>query len=191
MAFKGFRRRMMVPFDMAVSFIAGQTLAYGAKKQLKENDSKMLNKPFLISFCWMVFIYAPSAMFFYHGWTAWNLMYIFDPDKNNVLTAVCIWLDCTIINLIMVYSFWLGHAWIKRQQEKKLLITIGISLIGLIVFLVATYSRGFSIGSYTEWKNNIAPSFWGHTVMWANAVIAVIDFGSMYLVYRYFSKAKA
>lgn len=180
----------MVPFDMAVSFIAGQTLAYGAKEQLKKEESKILNKPFLISLSWMVFVFAPSVMFFYQGWTAWNVMYVFDPDKRNVLAAICIWLDFIVLSLIMVYSFTLGHTWIKRQQEKKLLITIGIVLIGLFVFLAVTYDRSFNIGSYAEWENNTAQPFWGHTVMWAIAVIGIIDGGSMYLVFRYLRRTK-
>lgn len=180
----------MVPFDMAVGFIAGQTLAYGAKEQLKKEESKILNKPFLISMSWMVFVFTPSVMFFYQGWTAWNVMYVFDPDKGNVLAAACIWLDCTILNLIMVYSFTLGHTWIRRQQERRLLITIGIVLIGLFVFLAATYDRSFYIGSYAEWENNAAQSFWGHTVMRALGVIAIIDGGSMYLVFRYLKRTK-
>ncbi len=178
----------MVPFDMAVTFIAGQTFALGAKKQLKEEKSTFLNKPFLISFLWMTLIYGPSAMFFYHGWTAWNLMYIFDPDKHNLLSAVCIWLDCTILNIIMICSFYLAGNWIKSSKESKVKFTIVVSLIGLIVFLGVTYSRGFYIGSYTEWKNHTAPSFWWHTVMWANVVIGIIDFGSMFLIFKYFRK---
>ncbi len=179
----------MVPFDMGVSFIAGQTLAYGAREQLRKEESRILNKPFLISLSWMAFIFAPSALFFYQGWTAWNVMYVFDPDKRNVLAAACIWLDFAALNLVMVYSFSLGHTWIKRQQEKRLLVTIGVALIGLFIFLSVTYDRSFNIGSYAEWESNTAQSFWEYTVMRRSlAVIGIIDLGSMCMVYRYLRK---
>ena len=46
----------MVPFDMTVSFIAGQTLALSAKKQLKKEESLFFNRPLYISLLWMVLL---------------------------------------------------------------------------------------------------------------------------------------
>jgi hypothetical protein len=90
----------MVPFDMAVSFAAGQTLSYSARQQLKEEKAFLFNRPHFISVLWMALLYAPSAMFFYHGWTAWNIVYIFDPDKTVLKDAIFIWLDCAVLALV-------------------------------------------------------------------------------------------
>ena len=62
----------MIPFDMSVSFITGQTLALSAKRQLVSEPDLLVNRPLMISLLWMSLLYAPSAMYFYHGWTAWN-----------------------------------------------------------------------------------------------------------------------
>ena len=79
----------MIPFDMSVSFITGQTLALSAKRQLAHDDNLLVNKPLMISLLWMSLIYAPSAMYFYHGWTAWNSVYIF-----NSTLAIWDWSPC-------------------------------------------------------------------------------------------------
>lgn len=192
----------MVPFDMTVSFIAGQTLALSAKKQLKKEESLFFNRPLYISLLWMVLLYAPSAMFFYHGWTAWNIMYIFDPYpppvKDPTLgSSILIWLDSTILTLIFMGGFALAHKWIRKSREKLAIIVPIIAALALIIFLAITYHRGFTVTSYTEFKASVdeglkltwgGNSFWGSNVFWANVVIMFIDFGSLGYLYYWFNK---
>ena len=134
----------MVPFDMTVSFVAGQTLALSARKQLKEEKSYLFNRPMIISLLWMVLLYTPSAMFFYHGWTAWNIMYIFDPYppptmEPTLSSSVLIWLDSTVLTLILIGGFALGHYWIKRERAKLTIIVPAIAAIALIAaFFIIT-----------------------------------------------------
>lgn len=192
----------MIPFDMTVSLVAGQTLALSARKQLRKEESLFFNRPLYISLLWMVLLYAPSAMFFYHGWTAWNIMYIFDPyppplKDPTLSSSILIWLDCTVLTLIMMGGFALAHSWIRKGKEKLAIIVPVISAIVLIIFLAITYHRGFNVTSYTEfmtlpdeglkfvWEGN---SFWGHDVFWANFVIMFIDFGPLAYLYYWFNR---
>lgn len=192
----------MVPFDMAVSFIAGQTLALSGRKQLKKEESLFFNRTLYISLLWMVLLYAPSAMFFYHGWTAWNIMYIFDPypppAMNPTLSSsILIWLDSTILILIFMGGFALAHNWIRKGRERLAIIVPIIAALALIIFLGLTYHRGFTVTSYTEFKVSIdegleltwgGNSFWGSNVFWANVVIMFIDFGPLLYLYYWFNK---
>lgn len=192
----------MIPFDMTVSFVAGQTLALSARKQLKNESSLFFNRPLYISLIWMVLLYAPSAMFFYHGWTAWNIMYIFDPypppaKDPTLASSILIWLDSTILTLILIGGFALAHNWIRKGKERLAIITSVIAVLVLVLFLAMAYHRGFIVASYTEfkaladeglrfsWGGN---SFWGHEVFWANAVIMFIDFGPLAYLYYWFHK---
>ena len=192
----------MVPFDMTVSFVAGQTLALSARKELKGEESLFFNRPLYISLLWMVLLYAPSAMFFYHGWTAWNIMYIFDPYppplKDPTLgSSILIWLDCTALILIMMGGFALAHNWIKKGKEKLAVITPIIAVLALVIFLALTFHRGFTVTGYTEFMTTVdegvkftwgGDSFWGHNVFWANFVIMFIDFGPLIFLYYWFSR---
>lgn len=192
----------MVPFDMTVSFVAGQTLALSARQQLKKEESLFFNRPLYISLLWMVLLYAPSAMFFYHGWTAWNIMYIFDPypppaKDPTLLSSILIWLDCTMLTLILMGGFALAHSWIRKGKEKLAILIPIIAVVALVLFLAMTYHRGFTVTSYTEFKASVdeglrftwgGHSFWGHNVFWANAVIMFIDFGPLVYLYYWFNK---
>ncbi len=192
----------MVPFDMTVSFVAGQTLALSAKNQLKKEDSLLFNRPLYISLLWMVLLYAPSAMFFYHGWTAWNIMYVFDPypppAKDPTLgSSILIWLDSTVLTLVLVVGFALAHSWIKKGKEKLAIIVPVVVALALILFLALTFHRSFTVTSYTAFKASVdegikftwgGDSFWGHGVFWANVVIMFIDFGPLVYLYYWFHK---
>lgn len=192
----------MIPFDMTVSFVAGQTLAFSARKQLKKEDSLFFNRPLYISLLWMVLLYAPSAMFFYHGWTAWNIMYIFDPyplpaKDPSLGSSILIWLDSTILTLIFIGGFTLAHSWIKKGKERLSIIFPIIALLSLGFFLALTYHRGFTVTSYTAFKDSVdeglkftwgGNSFWGHKVFWSNVVIMFIDFGPLGYLYYFFNK---
>ncbi len=190
----------MIPFDMTVAFVAGQTLALSARKQLNKDESLFFNRPLFISLLWMVLLYTPSAMFFYHGWTAWNIMYIFDPypppTKDPTLSSsILIWLDSTILTLIFIAGFTLAHRWIRKGRETLPIIVPIIAALALVLFLAITYHRGFTVTSYTELEATVdqgvkfawgGKSFWGHDVFWANVVIMFIDFAPLtYLYYRF------
>ncbi|MEK7825784.1 MAG: hypothetical protein AAB266_05105 [Nitrospirota bacterium] len=192
----------MIPFDMTVSFVAGQTLALAARRQLKKEESLFFNRPLYISLLWMVILYAPSAMFFYHGWTAWNIMYIFDPyplpaKDPTLASSILIWLDCTTLTLILMGGFALAHTWIRKGRERLAIISPIIAVLALVLFLAITYHRGFIVTSYAEFKASVdeglrftwgGNSFWGHDVFWANAVIMFIDFGPLAYLYYWFNK---
>jgi hypothetical protein len=52
----------MIPFDMCVSFFAGQSLAPSARCQLTHNRNLLVNRPLMISLLWMSLIYVPASL---------------------------------------------------------------------------------------------------------------------------------
>lgn len=210
----------MIPFDMSVSFVAGQTLALSARRRLVDEPSTWVNKPLMVSLLWMTLIYAPSAMFFYHGWSAWNSVYILKdvsgggpPEypgfgSNRLFwESVLIWLDCTVLVGIFYTAFMLAHKWIRAGQAKKAThasILVAVLLVGYCAltfdrsFVVTTYegwerlkALGIQFGDIFTWKGHGGATFLGHQVFWANAVVAFIDFGPLVYLYYRFSRPVA
>jgi hypothetical protein len=210
----------MIPFDMSVSFVAGQTLALSARRRLADEPNIWVNKPLMVSLLWMTLIYAPSAMFFYHGWSAWNSVYILkdvsgggSPDypdfgSNRLFwESILIWLDCTVLVGIFYTAFALAHKWIRAGEVKKATracIFVVVLLVGYCAltfersFVVTTYESwerlkalGIQFGDIFTWKGHGGTMFLGHQVFWANAVIAFIDFGPLAYLYYRFSRPAA
>jgi hypothetical protein len=209
----------MIPFDMSVSFITGQTLALSARRQLAHDNNLLVNKPLMISLLWMSLIYAPSAMYFYHGWTAWNAVYIFRsvpitgafPEYpafeswRLLLESILIWLDCTVLIALFIGAFMLGHRWILARQEKRIIIACVVAALALLAYLLLTYERSFLVTTYEtferltqqpislsdvlSWRGFGGNTFFGHSVFWSNVVIAFIEFGPLIYLYRKFSRA--
>jgi hypothetical protein len=208
----------MIPFDMSVSFITGQTLALSARRQLANNSNLLVNKPLMISLLWMSLLYAPSAMYFYHGWTAWNSVYIlkdvpitgafpeypyFEPWRL-LLESVVIWLDCTILIGFLLGAFVLAHRWILARREKCIIAACIMVDIALLAYLWLTYERSLLVTTYEHferltqqpltlsdvlaWRGFGGNTFFGHSVFWSNVVIALIDFGPLIYLYRMFSR---
>jgi hypothetical protein len=192
----------MIPFDITVSFVAGQTLAYAARKRLRGERSLFFNRPLYLSLLWMVLLYAPSAMFFYHGWTAWNIMYLFDPNppptmSPSLSSSIAIWLDSTILTATLMGGFALAHRWIRSGKDRRAIIAPIIAALVLLAFLALTYHRGFTVTGYSafqalpdkgivfRWGGD---SFWGNSVFWANAIIMFIDFGPLFFLYYHLSR---
>jgi hypothetical protein len=211
-------RGPMIPFDMSVSFITGQTLALSARRQLAHDDNLLVNKTLMISLLWMSLISAPSAMYFYHGWTAWNSVYIFKgvpisgafPEYpyfeswRLFLESILTWLDCTVLIGLFIGAFMLGHHWILARQEKRIIITCVVVALALLAYLLLTYRRSFLVTTYEHferltqqpvslsdvlsWHGFGGNTFLGHGVFWSNVVIAFIDFGPLIYLYRKFSR---
>ncbi|MCI0723269.1 MAG: hypothetical protein L0338_30550 [Acidobacteria bacterium] len=207
----------MIPFDLSVSFVAGQTLAFSAKRQLAGEPNFFVNKPLMISLLWMSLIYAPSAMFFYHGWTAWNSVYVFKDvpvgaqfpeypafETNRLLyEAILIWVDCTALVALFWGAFVLAHRWIASGKTRKIAIACATVTLALLIYMGLTYDRSFVVTTYERWEEftRHGISFWdllswrgvhgssflGHSVFWANVVIAFIDFGPLIYLYRRFA----
>jgi hypothetical protein len=210
----------MIPFDMSVSVLAGQTLAASAKRHLGGEPNVWVNKPLMISLLWMTLIYAPSAMFFYHGWSAWNSVYILKDlpgggppehpsfgSQQLLWEAIVIWLDCTVLVGLFYGGFVQGHKWIRAGRAKRIAITCVAVALLLILYCALTYDRSFVVTTYQNWErlksNGIrfgdifswqgfaGATFLGHQVFWANVVIGFIDFGPLVFLYWYFAKKLA
>ena len=207
----------MIPFDMSVSFVAGQTLALSAKRKLATEPNEYVNRPLMTSLLWMTLLYAPSAMFFYHGWTAWNSVYILKdvaaagpPEypyfgTNRLLwESILIWLDCTALVGIFYLAFVQGHRWIRAGQTRKITIaSVGVA-VALVAYCAITFDRSFVVTTYEswqklkeggihlgdifDWKGLGAATFLGHEVFWANAIICFVDFGPLAYLYVKFSR---
>ena len=207
----------MIPFDMSVSIITGQTLALSAKRQLAREPDTFVNRPMMISLLWMVLLYAPSAMFFFHGWSAWNSVYILKdvavagpPEypyfgSNRLLgESIIIWLDCTSLVALFYGSFVLGHKWILAGNPKAITKTCIAVAAALVIYCAITYDRSFMVRTYEGWQqlksagiafgdifkwNGFSGStFLGHQVFWANALIMFIDFGPLVYLYVWFAR---
>lgn len=208
----------MIPFDMTVSFLAGQTLAYAARKRLRRETDVFANRPLVISLLWMVLIYTPSAMFFFHGWSAWNSVYLLKdvpiearfPEYTYFETprllyeSILIWLDCTVLCGLFYGAFVVAHRWILAEKAKTILWACGGVAAALIVYMLATYDRSFIVTTYEAWnrlsgegiafsdvltwKGREGSAFLGHSVFWCNLVIAFIDFGPLAYLYVRFSR---
>jgi len=209
----------MIPFDISVSFITGQTLALSARRHLANDPNLLVNRPLMLSLLWMSLIYAPSAIYFYHGWTAWNSVYIFKDvpiteafpeypyfeSRRLLLESILIWLDCTVLIGLFLGAFVLAHRWILARREK--LIIVACIIVGLVLgaYLLLTYERSFLVTTYEQferltqqpmtlwdvlaWRGFGGNTFLGHSVFWSNVVIAFIDFGPLVYLYRKFSRA--
>ncbi len=208
----------MIPFDMSVSFITGQTLALAARRRLSGEKNFLVNRPLMISLLWQTLIYTPSAMFFYHGWTAWNSVYIFKgvpvssrfpeypyfESQRLLFEAILIWLDCTALVGLFLAGFVLAHRWIVAKKTKNIAVACGAVALGFLAYAALTYDRSFVVTTYERWERlkskgiNFADvfswggvdgnAFLGHSVFWANLVVAVIDFGPLVYLYRKFSR---
>lgn len=210
----------MIPFDMSVSFVAGQTLALSAKQRLADEPNIWVNKQLMVSLLWMTLIYAPSAMFFYHGWSAWNSVYIlkdlpaggppeysyFGSDRL-LWESILIWLDCTALVAIFYTAFALAHRWIRLDQVKQIKRACLLVAALLVGYCALTFDRSFVVATYEGWERLKAgdiefgdvfswegyggATFLGHQVFWANAIVAFIDFGPLvYLYYRFSRPAR-
>jgi hypothetical protein len=207
----------MIPFDMSVSFIAGQTLAYSARRRLAAEPDLHVNRPVMTSLLWMTLIYAPSAMFFYHGWSAWNSVYVLagqpaggPPEypyfgSNRLLwEAILIWLDCSVLVGLFYGGFVLAHKWIRAAAERRIIwASVAVAML-LVVYCTITYDRSFVVTTYEEWSRLQArgirfgdifvwqgvggATFLGHQVFWANAIVAFIDFGPLAYLYVHFAR---
>lgn len=176
----------MIPFDITVSFVAGQMLAFSARKQLKSEASLVYNKYLYIAILWMALLYAPSAMFFYHEWTDWNTMYVLKPED---LPGYVIWLDASALVLTIIAGFISAHILIKKEKDNGVIVSSVAALILLGIFLLVTYDRGFYVGTYDEWKAGTAGSLWSSDVLTANIIAGIIDLGPLaYLCYRFLSE---
>jgi hypothetical protein len=207
----------MIPFDMSVSVIAGQTLALSARRQLAREPDTFVNRPLMISLLWMVLLYAPSAMFFYHGWSAWNSVYILKdlhtagppehPDFGSsrlLWESIVIWLDCTLLVGLFYGNFILGHKWIRAGEPQKIVRTCVAVAVALVIYCAITYDRSFIVSTYDGWNRLkaegiafadvftwdglSASTFLGHQVFWANAVVMFIDFGPLVYLYIWFRR---
>lgn len=208
----------MIPFDWSVGFVTGQTLAYAAKKELATENKRLVNRPFVISLLWMALVYAPSAMFFYHGWTAWNSVYVLKdvpagtgsseyPDfesRRLLYESILIWIDCTALIGIFIGGFVLAHRWIARGNQRNILIACVTVTVMLLAYLGLTYARSFFVTTYEHfdelkrqgvtmgdvftWKGKDGSTFLGHSVFWSNVVIFFVDFGPLTFLYWKFRK---
>lgn len=174
----------MIPFDLTVSFVAGQLLALSAIKQLKKESSLFFNKYLYIAILWMAILYAPSAMFFFHNWTDWNVMYVLEPEA---LPSYVIWLDNSALFLAIMFGFILAHILIRKEKEKFVVACSIAALAILFIFMWITYDRSFYVGTYAEWKTKTAISLWESPVWTANIYSGFIDLVPLgYLCYRFF-----
>lgn len=153
----------MIPFDMSVSFLAGQTLAYAARRRLRREDDLFANRPLMIALLWMVLIYTPSAMFFFHGWSAWNSVYVlggvplgppgfpeypYFESRRLLYEAILIWLDCAALGGIFYGGFVLAHRWIRAGEARRALWScLGVAL-AFLLYMAATYDRSLVVTTY-------------------------------------------
>ncbi len=173
----------MIPFDIVVSFVAGQMLALSARKQLKKEPSIFFNVYLFIAALWMAILYAPSAMFFFHNWTDWNVMYIVPPEK---LPSYVIWLDCSALFLVLLFGFISAHILIRRGNDKLIVVSSIAAVVALLAFMWITFDRSFFVGSYEEWKAGTATWLFSSPVWTANIYSGVIDLVPLgYLCYRF------
>ena len=204
---------------MSVSVLAGQTLALSAKRSLADEPSLYVNRPLMGSLLWMTLLYAPSAMFFYHGWSAWNSVYLLQdvaatgpaehPDFGSnrlLLEASLIWLDCSVLVGLFYGSFVLAHRWIRAGRSSMIVRTCVMVAVLFVAYAAATYDRSFMVVTYErwkalkeagiqlgdifEWRGSQGATFLGHQVFWANLVVAIIDFGPLIYLYRRFSRQR-
>jgi hypothetical protein len=207
----------MIPFDMSVSIISGQTLALSAKRQLAREPDTFVNRPVMTALLWMVLLYAPSAMFFFHGWSAWNSVYILKDvavagppeypafgSGRQVWESIVIWLDCSALVGLFYGSFILGHRWIRAGNPGAIVKTCIAVAVALVIYCAITYDRSFMVRTYEGWTqlkasgiafgdifkwNGLSGSgFLGHQVFWANAIVMVIDFGPLVYLYIWFRR---
>ena len=207
----------MIPFDMSISILSGQTLALSARRQLARQPDTFVNRPLMISLLWMVLLYAPSAMFFYHGWSAWNSVYLLKdltaagppeyPDFGSgrlLGESIIIWLDCTVLVLLFYVSFIVGHRWIRAGKPQAIVRTCIAVALALVIYCAFTYDRSFMVRTYEgwnqlksagisfgdvfQWNGSSGSTFLGHQVFWANAIVMFIDFGPLIYLYVWFTR---
>jgi hypothetical protein len=178
----------MIPFDLAVAFVAGALLSLGAKEQLRNEKSLFYNKPLVYSMLWMTFVYTPSAMFFYHGWPDWNVMYVFDSSKNLLLSALLIRIDAMALISVFFLSFIVGHIQIRKGNERSVMVSMVVALIVLGAILLGLYNRSFFVAPYDQWLRGEGEWLFTSLVFYSNIVAAFTDLGPLAYLYLRFRR---
>ncbi|MBI2938513.1 MAG: hypothetical protein A3K61_07905 [Thaumarchaeota archaeon RBG_16_49_8] len=178
----------MIPFDLMVAYLGGALLALGAREQLRREESLFFNKPLFYSLLWITFIYVPSAMFFFHGWTDWNVMYAFDSAQNMLLSSVVIRLDAMALILTFLFSFIFAHKQIRKSKEQSVLISMvaAVIIFGSIIF--GLYDRSFFIAPFEQWTQGKGEWLFASLLFYSNLVAAFTDLGPLAYLYLKFSR---
>lgn len=174
----------MIPFDIIVSFAAGQFLALAAKKQLRKEDF-LFNKYIYAAVLWMAFLYAPTDLFFYHGWSDWELMYFVDSAAVDPFFTL---IFCVSLFFAIMAGFVSAHYLIKKERDRAVIILSLAALILLAVFLLATFDRGYYVGSYAEWNAGRAVPLIYTDLFRYMLVLGIIDFSVLGFLYTRFAR---
>ncbi len=175
----------MIPFDIVVSFVAGQALAYAARERLREEASLFFNRYLYIAVLWMAFFYAPTDLFFYHGWPDWELMYYVEAARVNPFFTLVF----SVILFAAIMAGFISADYLLRMGRDRLVIAMALVLLVLLaLFLLATFDRGYYVGTYAEWQAGLAVPLLQTDLFRYMTALGIVDFTVLGYVYRRFSR---
>ena len=175
----------MIPFDIVVSFVAGLVLAYAARRQLRGEESLFFNRYIYIAVLWMTFLYGPTDLFFYHGWPDWELMYFVKAETVNPFFTLIF--AVSLFASIMA-GFISADYLIKKERDRLVIVVSLASLLLLAAFLLATFDRGYYVGTHAEWRAGLGVPLLQTDLFKYMTALGIVDFAVLGYIYRRFGK---
>jgi len=181
----------MLAIDLPVSVLTGLFLAEGGRRLLESDDRSKHRFVRTVVVVFSVFFITPVVFYFFMGWPAWEVNYLWKWQDNLRDTPIkaAIAFAVFFITVFPTYiSFLIGKFFIRRKKAYvvRLGYVIMAILIGVIVLL--TRERTFNIAStyekyqagetYSFFSTKNPPFFYGWLIInicfWASLLICYI-----------------
>jgi len=163
----------------------GLGVALWFKEELRA-ETRWLFHPYLgAALVFECFFYMPIGLYLYYFHPAWSWMYFFNPaalEPLNLAVLGVVMVGCYLLALIL--GFQLAQFLIRRNNERAVIITAGVSLAVLSIFCLITIRRLLWVGDYQAYNYAGAVFLLKHRLGYINAIMAILGFGSLLFLLR-------
>lgn len=174
----------MVPVDWMLSFILGLLLPHaGTHIVLERWSEEPIQEARVALLLWAGLVFAPASAFILHWQTAWGLMYLFDPEIHRFWSGLAFWVSGFLIVFGAYGGFALSWRWLKEGRRKTGLRWSAVSLLIMAAFAVLNARRGLLVGTYDQWQQGAAQSFFKHSLFPANIILIAVVVGSYFRIF--------
>lgn len=179
----------MLAIDIPIALLAGQALAESGRNMLKGNDPNhhFFMKSMVLLFA--VFFITPAPFYFFLGWPAWEVNYIWQ-WQDNIHDSPLRAASAFAIFLITVgptyIGFLISKCWLRKGQD--ILVRIGYIFMAVLVGVIVYKTRiiTFNIAStYDKFQAKEFYSFWSHPFFTGWLLVTIYFWGGLFAFYFY------